>query len=201
MLLERMELPYALNDLEPYIDAETMDVHYNGHYKAYTDTANEILKEVSVDVTAVDLAEWVLSCTDQNSPLRHNIGGYLNHTFYFQGLRKPGQIEDWLDDEIKQKINPEAFKQYVITIAKYDLRGSGYAWLGLTRDTKELHVVLSQNQEVDFMNKFTPILNVDLWEHAYYLKHKNQKVDYINDLFKVINWEMVGQRLYKEEGR
>lgn len=191
-MVERVILPYAFNDLEPYIDTETMEVHYNGHYKAYTDKANALIKEhSSFKMHECDnYVNAALEVSTEKSAVQHNIGGWFNHSFYFEGLHSPNKSEP----AVIPVFNIYEFKEAVISLAIRDLRGSGYIWMCVSKATKDLHVVLTQNQEIGFMTAFTPILNIDLWEHAYYLKHQNQKIDYIDDFFEVINWSMVNKR-------
>lgn len=188
-MLEMLPLPYEFDALEPFIDAETMKVHYNGHYQTYTTNANESLKDIPYPVKHKDLF------ITGNFGLRHNFGGWWNHTFFFDGLAP---------DKNEISTNSLLYAEYPciegwfyeqIDFSK--LYASGYIWLFIVPGTiaNSLYVGYSTDQKIAFDQTHWPLLNIDMWEHAYYLKHQNKKQEYINNIFRVINWEKVNQRL------
>ncbi|QIB69082.1 superoxide dismutase [Aminipila butyrica] len=190
-------LPYAYDALEPYIDAKTMELHHNRHLQTYVDNLNNILKDYPElqDMTLVQLiCNADLFPEEIRQPIINNAGGVFNHQFYFSQLGKvnDGRPADHLGIAIINTFGSfEEFKQQ-FKEAALSVFGSGYAWLVLTPE-KELKIVTTANQDVPLPCHYTPILNIDVWEHAYYLKHYNKRADYIDDWFNVVNWSRIGQ--------
>jgi Fe-Mn family superoxide dismutase len=190
------KLPYDYNDLEVFIDSETMKTHYNKHYKGYIEKLNSELEKIKGK--DLDLEQIVSSIAKFNTKVRNNGGGAFNHALFWKMLSPKKQT---IDDPIKSKIEKtfgsfENFKEEFETSAK-DRFGSGWVWLILTK-TNRLKIVTTANQDNPLMNteKETgyPLLGLDVWEHAYYLKYKNQRDKYISNFWKVVNWGFVNDQ-------
>ncbi|MDQ0340400.1 Fe-Mn family superoxide dismutase [Caldalkalibacillus uzonensis] len=190
-------LPYPTNALEPHIDAQTMEIHHGRHHNTYVTKLNEALEghaelqEKSVEELIKNLdavPESILTA------VRNNGGGHANHTLFWQIMSPNGGGEP--SGELAEAINKkfgsfEKFKEE-FTQAALNRFGSGWAWLVVNNG--ELEVTSTPNQDNPLMEGKTPILGVDVWEHAYYLKYQNKRPDYVNAFFNVINWEEVAKR-------
>ncbi|TVP96702.1 MAG: superoxide dismutase [Acholeplasmatales bacterium] len=191
------ELPalnYAYDALEPYIDAKTMEIHHTKHHQAYitkyTDAVSQYpeLAEQSVEAVLRDLANVP---KDIQGAVRNNGGGHFNHTLFWtimtpeSGQKPEGALLEAIDRDLG---GFDAFKEAFSTAAATRF-GSGWAWLVVT-DTGQLKVTSTPNQDVPF-DEGTPILGLDVWEHAYYLNYQNKRPDYIAAFFHVINWRQV----------
>jgi Fe-Mn family superoxide dismutase len=196
------KLPYEYNALMPSIDILTMEVHYSKHYLTYTNNLNKL---VTADATLTDLTiEDILKKTDMNSSndLRNNAGGYYNHTLFWEGMapKSGGQPKDTLATIIDRDFGSfDVFKNQFVDAAEKQF-GSGWAWLVVDKAGK-LVVTSTPNQDNPLMPKQTisgtPILNLDVWEHAYYLDYRYKRKKYIENFFKIINWKKVAER-YEE---
>ena len=187
------KLPYSYSALKVFIDPETMNFHYNKHYKGYVKKLNDALKKKKSGVK--DLENIIKSISQYSSVVRNNAGGAFNHALFWKMLT-PKKVE--LKGDLKNKIIKEfgsfdKFKEEFETIAK-DRFGSGWAWLILTKNNR-LKIMSTPNQDNPLMNVVEgggfPILGLDLWEHAYYLKYKNERDKYISNFWKVVNWDFV----------
>lgn len=197
---ETPDLPYAYDALEPHIDEETMRIHHDKHHAGYVSKLNAALEghddlaEKSVEELVGDLASVP---TDIRVAVRNNGGGHANHSLFWtvlspDGGGKPsGELADALNekfgsfDEFKEQFKSAAAGRF----------GSGWAWLVVNHG--ELEIVDTANQDNPLSEDKTPILGVDVWEHAYYLKYQNKRPDYLEAFFNVINWDEVEKR-YKE---
>lgn len=193
-------LPYAYDALEPYIDTQTMQIHHTKHHQAYVDNLNKAL-------TGSEVASWPLEqliCNLHQVPeairtqVRNHGGGHFNHSLFWTMLTPNAPATP--EGDLAQAINAtfgsfESFKEK-FTAASLALFGSGWAWLVLG-PSKSLEISTSPNQDNPLTNNLVPILGLDLWEHAYYLKHQNRRADYIQAFFHVINWGHVNQ-LFKQ---
>lgn len=195
------KLPYEYNALMPNIDILTMEAHYSKHYLTYTNNLNKIVAE---DATLTDLSiEDILKKADgTNADLKNNAGGYYNHGFFFEGMKakSEGQPKDTLATVIAKDFGSfENFKTQFKDAAEKQF-GSGWAWLVLDK-TGKLQVISTPNQDNPLMPKQTvsgtPLLNLDVWEHAYYLDYQYKRRRYIDNFFNVINWKKVSER-YEE---
>jgi Fe-Mn family superoxide dismutase len=193
-----LALPYEYNSLSPSIDILTMNVHYSKHYLTYTNNLNKL---VDADPNSVDLdIEDILKKLDlNNADLRNNAGGYYNHTLFFESLapKAGGQPKDTLATTINRDFGSfEVFKNQFADAAEKQF-GSGWAWL-IVDKTGKLVVTSTPNQDNPLMPKQiitgTPILCLDVWEHAYYLDYQYKRKKYIEAFFKVINWKKVSER-------
>ena len=195
------DLPYAYDALEPHVDAETMKIHHDKHHAAYVNNANKALAghpdlaKMSVE----DLIAHLDEVPDEiRAALRNNAGGHANHSMFWLMMKPGGGGEP--KGDLAEAINDsfgsfEDFKkQFSATATK--IFGSGWAWLTLTPD-KELVIESTPNQDSPLMNGGHPLLGLDVWEHAYYLKHQNRRAEYIDAWWNVVNWDYVAQR-YKE---
>ncbi len=194
-------LPYAYDALEPYIDAETMHLHHDKHHQTYVINANTVLATLSADLQK--LAPEALLKNLDNVPadkltaVRNNIGGHVNHTLFWELLKVGTELKGDLKVAIERSFGSvDAFKEKFATAAATRF-GSGWAWLVVQNG--ELAVVSTANQDNPIMGEKlsgtygTPILTLDVWEHAYYLKYQNRRVDYIGAFWHVVNWDKVAE--------
>lgn len=196
----RPRLQYKLNSLIPYIDSETMEQHYNVHYKKYTDNLNEAIVEENITIennTASDLALTLRQVSKYSDKFRNNGGGYLNHLLYFEQLSPPpsnisGDINSLITAQFQ---SVSQFKQQ-FTDAGLELFGSGWVWLIVDR-SNQLQITTTPNQDNPYMKSTSSkiLIGMDVWEHAYYLKHQANRKQYISDFFKVLDWQVVNSRL------
>lgn len=187
-------LPYAYNALEPYIDAQTMEIHYSKHHAGYVKNLNDAVKGTGAE--KMTLEQIFSGMSKLNPAIRNNAGGHFNHEFFWSVLtpEKNTKLSADLEkavvksfgsfDSLKEKLNAAAASRF----------GSGWVWLYLTKDNK-LEICTTANQDNPLMdtaeNKGQPILGVDVWEHAYYLKYYNKRADYLAAIWNVINWNQV----------
>jgi Fe-Mn family superoxide dismutase len=193
---ELFKLPYEFDALEPFIDAKTMKLHHDRHLRAYTDKLNAALKPCGEFQNKT--LEWLLCNLDAlpakiRTAVRNNGGGVYNHIYYFCSMQPHGKSESTEPDgalgiKIDQAFGGwEAFKEKFKSCA-LDLFGSGYLWLTTNRKG-QLKILQTANQDAPISRGFCPILCLDLWEHAYYLKHYNDRGSYIDNWFSVVNCE------------
>jgi Fe-Mn family superoxide dismutase len=195
------ELPYAYNALEPHIDAMTMQIHHDKHHAAYVTNLNKAVAESNVGssvLAPLALDDMIKNISKYSVAIRNNGGGHWNHSFFWK-LMKPngggaptGKLADAIKstfnsfDEFKTKFNEAGAKRF----------GSGWAWLYINKDGK-LDIGSTPNQDNPLMDisdiKGTPVLALDVWEHAYYLKYQNKRADYIAAWWNVINWDQANQ--------
>lgn len=189
-------LPYAYNTLEPFIDAKTMETHYSKHHVGYCNKLNDALKGTDLESKSIEdiLQKLDMSKTD----IRNNAGGYYNHNLFFEILNANGGDAT---GEVLEAINTdfgsfEGFKKQ-FTESATKLFGSGWVWLIVDKSGK-LVITTTANQDNPLMSKAevkgTPILALDVWEHAYYLKYQNKRKDYIDGFFNIINWNKVNEK-------
>ena len=191
-------LPYAYTALEPHIDARTMEIHYSKHAAAYASNLRDAAKEEGVD-TAQPLEQVLASISKYSTKMRNNGGGHYNHELFWSILTPTALSipEGALLKAIKTSFGSyEAFVSQFETAAKTRF-GSGWAWL-LVDATGKLVVSSTPNQDNPLMDvaevKGTPILGLDVWEHAYYLHYQNRRPDYVTAFWKVVNWKAVADR-------
>ena len=197
MEYKRITLDYK--SLEPYIDDRTLDLHYNIHYRNYTDKLNKYLKDINYNYkySAEYLAKNIdILPMENRDEILFNLGGYLNHSLYFYNLTdKKKEIPKELLDEINKYFGSfSLFKEEFIDMA-LEVKGSGYTFLVLDKNNK-LRIINTSNQDTPYYYAFTPIMTIDVWEHSYYLKHYNKRKDYLEDIFNIIDYDKV-YNLYK----
>jgi superoxide dismutase len=187
-------LPFAYTDLEPFIDAQTMEIHYSKHHAAYVKNLNTAI--LGTETAKMTITEIFSNVSKLSPAIRNNAGGHYNHELFWSLLTpikntKPsGGLEKAIDetfgslDALKEKINAAATSRF----------GSGWAWLSVDKNNK-LVVSSTPNQDNPLMDvaetKGTPILGIDVWEHAYYLNYQNKRADYLTSIWNVINWNQV----------
>lgn len=196
MAFELPKLNYAYDALEPYIDAKTMDIHYNKHHGAYTTNLNNAIKDT--DLEKLSINELLKNISGYSPAVRNNGGGYYNHNLFWEILKPNGGVkpEGELLNAIEKNFgNFDKFKE-LFTTAALTRFGSGWAWL-IKKADGSLAVSSSPNQDNPLMDlaevKGTPVLGLDVWEHAYYLKYQNRRPEYVQAFWNVINWERVSQ--------
>lgn len=202
MAFELPKLPYAYDALEPHIDARTMEIHHSKHHAGYTNNLNNAID--GTDLEGKTIENILINLDPANSAVRNNGGGYYNHSLFWQvmspkgGGEPTGELEAAIDkafgsfDEFKAKFSKAAATQF----------GSGWAWLCVHKGGK-LEICSTPNQDNPLMPDVgcggTPILGLDVWEHAYYLNYQNKRPDYIEAFWKVVNWEEVARRYANEK--
>jgi Fe-Mn family superoxide dismutase len=199
MPFELAPLPYASNALEPHIDAKTMEIHHGKHHAAYTSNLNAAIQGTAMENESI---ETILSkISTASAAVRNNGGGYYNHNLFWNCMApgKGGQPSGKLAQAIQAAFGSfDTFKEEFSNAAKTRF-GSGWAWL-IVHDGK-LVVCSSPNQDNPLMDdapvKGTPILGLDVWEHAYYLNYQNRRPDYVSAFWNVINWDFVAEQYEK----
>lgn len=203
MRYDRWPLQYKYKDLEPYIDTETVCIHYTKHLQGYVDKLNKIIEGYEKFTEGKTLEEILYNVEKIPKEIRKDIinqgGGVANHNLYFSILspkprkypsgnlltdinKKYGNVEN-----LKEKISKRAINQF----------GSGYSWLVINEDN-ELDVISTSNQDSPLIFKMKPILTIDVWEHAYYLKYKNLRANYVKNIWNIINWAKVEENYLRE---
>lgn len=194
MMHKLPELGYSYDALEPYIDAKTMEIHYTKHHQAYVDNFNKAIQGVaSIEDKKVEEVIAEINKVPENirAAVRNNGGGHLNHTFFWQLLKKDIKPSGLILDEINKKFGSmDKFKE-LFKAAALGRFGSGWAWLAVNKG--ELEILSTPNQDSPISDGKNPILGLDVWEHAYYLKYQNRRADYADAFFNVINWEKVNE--------
>ena len=189
------QLPYAYEALEPSIDARTMEIHYTKHHKAYTDNLNNAIAGTPLEGKSIE--DILLHLDTENKAVRNNGGGYYNHNLFWEILtpKKGTAPSEELAKAIDEAFGSfEAFKTAFSKAAATQF-GSGWAWLTVQKGGK-VAVLSTANQDNPLMPHVgggTPILGLDVWEHAYYLNYQNRRADYIEAFFNVINWDKVSE--------
>jgi Fe-Mn family superoxide dismutase len=197
LVLAQVALPYAYNALEPSIDAQTMEIHYTKHHTGYVKKANAAILEEGINVK--DEAELVANVGKYSTGIRNNVGGAVNHNLFWEVMAPGGT--GMPDGKVLDAINAgfgdfEMFKT-AFTEAGMKRFGSGWAWL-VEQDGK-LAIGSTANQDNPLMDvsdfKGKPLLALDVWEHAYYLKYQNKRNEYVENWWKVVNWANVAKRM------
>ena len=189
-------LPYAYDALEPIIDAKTMELHYDKHYRGYFEKFMAAAKET--DAAASPMEEVFAKITQYDAAIRNNGGGYYNHSLFWENMSpEKTAISSALEKALAENFGSvDKFKETFATAAKTHF-GSGWAWLAAGSDGK-LFVTSTANQDNPLMNdspkQGKPILALDVWEHAYYLKYQNRRPEYVDQFWNIVNWEEVSRR-------
>ena len=194
------ELPYSKDALEPHIDALTMEIHHDRHHATYVTKLNEALAGSDVPEQSIeDLCRNINTVPEKiRGPVRNNGGGHANHSLFWLIMSPKGGGEPTgaLAEAINAELGGYAKFKEALTNAAITRFGSGWAWLSVDKSGKLL-VESTPNQDNPYMDGRTPILGVDVWEHAYYLKYQNKRPDYLAAFFNVIDWKAVGERYAK----
>lgn len=197
MAFELPKLKYAFDALEPHIDAKTMEIHHDKHHQGYTDKLNSAIE--GTDMAGKTIENILINLDMENKAVRNNGGGFYNHSLFWEVInpeakgRLSGDLKDAIESEFKSF---DAFKDEFSKAAATQF-GSGWAWLCVHKGGK-VKICSTPNQDNPLMPGVgcggTPILGLDVWEHAYYLKYQNKRPDYINAFFNLINWNEVERR-------
>ncbi len=195
MAFELPDLPYSPSALEPHIDAKTMEIHHGKHHNGYVTNLNNAIKDTDLDGKSL---EELMKVAGSNTAVRNNGGGHYNHSLFWKilspdgGGAPTGEMTAAINakfgnfDNFKETFNKAATSRF----------GSGWAWLCVD-DKKELQICSTPNQDNPLMDiaecKGTPILGLDVWEHAYYLNYQNRRADYVSAFWNLINWEQVNR--------
>jgi Fe-Mn family superoxide dismutase len=199
MAFELPQLPYGFDALEPHIDAQTMEIHHDRHHKAYVDNANAALEGTEFADWSVEkvLGDLDLIPEEKRTAVRNNAGGHANHSLFWEIMSPDGggepsgdlarAIDDTFDglDALKQQINDGGAKRF----------GSGWTWL--VWDGTGVATYSTPNQDSPLMQDDVPLLGIDVWEHAYYLKYQNKRPAYLEAWWNVVNWDEVASRYAK----
>ncbi len=190
-------LPYPYDALEPHIDKATMELHHDKHHQAYVDKANAALEGTEwADRPVEDVLKSLAGLpADKQAPVRNNAGGHYNHTLFWEIMSPSGGGAPGgeLGSAIEAAFGSFADFQGALKTAGVNQFGSGWSWL--VHDGSGLAIVATPNQDTPLSAGKTPLLGVDVWEHAYYLKYQNRRPDYIDAWWNVVNWDAVAQRL------
>ena len=198
MAHELPELGYEYDALEPFIDAKTMEIHHGKHHAGYVKKLNAALESHS-DLQAKSPEELVKDLDsipeDIRKAVQNNGGGHVNHSFFWKILKKDVKISGEIEKEINDKWGSfDKFKEEFVDKAA-TLFGSGWCWLVVSGG--ELEIMQTKNQDSPITEGKVPVLGLDVWEHAYYLKYQNKRPDYVDAFFNVINWEQVNENFLK----
>lgn len=196
MSFELPKLSYAYTALEPHIDAKTMEIHHTKHHQTYVSKLNEAVAGTEFESKSLeDLLSGISDVPEKiRGAVRNHGGGHANHTLFWEiiGPNAGGEPKGTLVEAIEKDLGGFASFKESFTAAATARFGSGWAWL-VVKDGK-LAVESSANQDSPLMEGKTPILGIDVWEHAYYLNYQNRRPDYITAFFNVINWDAVNQK-------
>jgi superoxide dismutase, Fe-Mn family len=184
------KLAYSFADLEPFIDAKTVEIHYTKHHQTYTDKLNAVLEKYP-KLADRKLEELLLNLSSLDMPdkdrtmLKNNAGGYLNHNLYFGIMGKTKMPDTKLTDRIKGKFGSVDMFKKLLGETAVNHFGSGWAWL-VENGQKELEIVETANQDSPYLKGLTPVIGLDVWEHAYYLKYQNRRAEYVENWWNVL---------------
>ncbi len=197
------ELPYAYDALEPHIDAKTMEIHHTKHHQAYTDKLNAALEKCSSDIQNKDILEILGNIDqvpeDQKGAINFNGGGYDNHKLFWDNMKANGGGEPGgaLADAINTSFGNFADFKEKFSSQTTVIQGSGWGWLVYNPSSSKVEYQKMPNQTSPRTKGLVPLLGLDVWEHAYYLKYQNKRPDYVAAWWNVVNWDEVDSRLSK----
>lgn len=193
MAFELPKLPYDYDALEPYIDKETMTIHHDKHHNTYVTKLNSAIEGTDLESKSIEeiVANLDSVPSDIQTAVRNNGGGHLNHSLFWEMMTPNSKEEGTVIDEIKKQWGSlDKFKEEFADAAAGRF-GSGWAWLVVNNG--KLEITSTPNQDNPITEGKTPILGIDVWEHAYYLKYQNARPEYIKQFWNVVNWEKVGE--------
>lgn len=193
-------LPYGYDELEPFIDKETMQIHHQKHHQSYVDGLNRTLEQIGGKSHPQYISSILSDLGSIPESARNDInffgGGFENHRLFWETLtpnsdKKPnGKLSDAIDVYYDSF---DSFKE-LFTLTSLSVQGSGWCWLVFNPTYNKIEIITTKNQDSPWTVRKTPLLGLDLWEHAYYLKYQNRRSDYIESWWNVVNWEYVGNR-------
>jgi Fe-Mn family superoxide dismutase len=195
------DLPYAYDALEPFIDAQTMTIHHTKHHQTYVDKLNQALSNFP-EFNGLAADQLMMRLTDIpesiRTAVRNHGGGHANHSFFWPLLKRDVPLKNPVKGAIENSFKTYEQFERQFSEAAATLFGSGWAWL--VSDDGELRITTTPNQDNPLTQGLTPILGIDVWEHAYYLKYQNRRPDYVKAFFNVINWEKVNEHYEQSMG-
>lgn len=194
------ELPYPYAALEPHFDAETMKIHHTKHHQGYTNKLNQAIED-NPDLEGLSIEQVLARVSKYPAALRNNAGGYYNHALFWKTLSPEGGGEPEKGSGLQKSMDRKfgRFENFRKEFKEAALNrfGSGWAWLCVDEPAGDLFITSTPNQDNPLMDdanfKGIPILGLDVWEHAYYLKYQNRRADYVDAFFKLIDWKAVNQ--------
>ena len=191
------KLPYSFDALEPHIDAKTMEIHHDKHHQTYIDKLNEAVKGTKFeDMEITEILKNIDKIPqDKKQAVINHGGGHANHSYFWEIMTPDAKKKDFkgkIAEEIKKTFgNFENFKEQFTKMA-LGIFGSGWAWLVINSENK-LEIISTKNQNSPLIDGKIPVLGLDIWEHAYYLKYQNKRIEYISAWWSVINWKKVDE--------
>jgi len=197
------EMPYAYDALEPHIDAQTMEIHHTKHHQKYTDMMNGALEKLSPELQEKDIEEILSSINqvpdDVKGAINFNGGGYDNHKLFWNSMKQNGGGEPTgaIADAINESFGSFAEFKELFSSKTAPIQGSGWGWLVYNPSSGKVEYKAMPNQTSPRTEGLVPLLGLDVWEHAYYLKYQNKRPDYIAAWWNVINWDEVNDRFSK----
>ena len=200
------EMPYKYDALEPHIDATTMEIHHTKHHQKYTDVMNDTLDKLSSDLQSKDITELLSNLnqvpSELKSALNFNGGGYDNHKLFWNNMKSSGGGEPGgsIADAIKSTFGSFADFKDKFSKTTVTIQGSGWGWLVYNPQSGKVEYKAMPNQTSPRTEGLVPLLGLDVWEHAYYLKYQNKRPDYVSAWWNVVNWDEVENRFSKAKG-
>ncbi len=197
------EIPYAYDALEPHIDAQTMEIHHTKHHQKYTDGMNGALEKLSPELQEKDIQEILSNINqvpdDVKGAINFNGGGYDNHKLFWNSMKQNGGGEPTgaIADAINDSFGSFAEFKELFSSKTAPIQGSGWGWLVYNPNSSKVEYKAMSNQTSPRTEGLVPLLGLDVWEHAYYLKYQNKRPDYIAAWWNVINWDEVNDRFSK----
>ena len=197
------EMPYAYDALEPHIDAQTMEIHHSKHHQKYTDGMNGALEKLSPELQEKDIEEILSNINqipdDVKGAINFNGGGYDNHKLFWNSMKQNGGGEPTgaIADAINDSFGSFAEFKELFSSKTAPIQGSGWGWLVYNPNSGKVEYKAMPNQTSPRTEGLVPLLGLDVWEHAYYLKYQNKRPDYIAAWWNVINWDEVNDRFSK----
>ena len=197
------EMPYAYDALEPHIDAQTMEIHHSKHHQKYTDGMNGALEKLSPELQDKDIEEILSNINqvpdDVKGAINFNGGGYDNHKLFWNSMKQNGGGEPTgaIADAINDSFGSFAEFKELFSSKTAPIQGSGWGWLVYNPNSGKVEYKAMSNQTSPRTEGLVPLLGLDVWEHAYYLKYQNKRPDYIAAWWNVINWDEVNERFSK----
>ena len=191
-------LPYDFSALEPVISGQIMELHYTKHHQAYVNNLNAALEKYVDAEKKKDVAEMIAL----QSAIKFNGGGHVNHSIFWTNLAPPSKgggepPQGELAKAIKENFGSLEKLIEILSSKSVAVQGSGWGWLGYDKSKSELVIATCANQDPLSTLGYTPLLGIDVWEHAYYLQYKNVRGDYVKNIWKIVNWHNVGERFLK----
>jgi Fe-Mn family superoxide dismutase len=196
------DLPYPYEALEPHIDAETMRIHHDKHHQAYVDNANKALEGTDwADQSVEDVLQDLQSLpADKQGAVRNNAGGHANHSLFWEIMSPTGGGAP--EGALAQAIDAAfgAFDSFTDTVTQNGITRFGSGWSWLVWNGSDLETYSTANQDSPLLDGHTPLLGIDVWEHAYYLKYQNRRPEYLAAWWNVVNWDEVTRRYEQARG-